>query len=78
MDELVECHSGSEYAERPTSLYWQGERLEVSEVINRWRTPDGIVFRVNTITDQQFELFYNEGFDEWRITLIYETNKEKP
>jgi hypothetical protein len=52
MDELVECHSGSEYAERPTSLYWQGERLEVSEVINRWRTPDGIVFRVNTITDQ--------------------------
>lgn len=64
---LVECHSGHTYADRPTALYWQGDRLEVVEIEARWRIPGGRKFRVRTETGQRFELFYGEMFDEWRI-----------
>ena len=29
MTELVECHSGFSYAEKPVALTWEGQRLEV-------------------------------------------------
>jgi hypothetical protein len=70
MPDLVECHSGSEYGERPTALHWNGQRLEVAEVEARWRIPGGKKFRVRTSDGQVFELLYVELFDEWRIHLI--------
>jgi hypothetical protein len=69
MAEIVECHSGSEYAERPTALWWNGQRLEVVEVEARWRIPGGKKFRVRTRDGQVFELLYVELYDEWRIHL---------
>jgi hypothetical protein len=67
-EELVECHSGYEYAQRPTALRWQGERLEVEAVEAEWRIPGGRRFRVRTRNGLVFELFYGELYDEWRIT----------
>ncbi|MGD2158528.1 MAG: hypothetical protein PVG14_20005 [Anaerolineales bacterium] len=67
MNEIVECHSGHEYAERPTAIYWRGERLEIEQILSRWRIPGGKRFRVRTKDDQVFELFYGELYDEWRI-----------
>jgi hypothetical protein len=66
----VECHSGYEYAERPTALRWEGERLEVEEIIDRWRIPGAHCFRVRTSDGQVFELFYGELYDEWRVNKI--------
>lgn len=63
----VECRSDSEYAERPIALYWQGQRLPVSEILARWRTPEGKYFRVRTEDLQIFELFYAERLGEWQI-----------
>ncbi|GAB4473087.1 MAG: hypothetical protein Kow0088_08140 [Anaerolineales bacterium] len=65
--EIVECHSEYEYAERPLALWWQGQRLEIQEILDQWRVPGGKGFRVKTKDDQIFELFYGELFDEWRI-----------
>lgn len=67
MIELVECHSGYEYAERPTALWWQGQRLEVAEVEERWRIPGGKCFRVRTAEGLVFNLTYVELYDEWRV-----------
>jgi hypothetical protein len=64
---LVECYSGSEYAERPVALYWEGERLEIEEMIDRQRTPQGINFRVRTVNGSYFELFYDQFDDQWTI-----------
>jgi hypothetical protein len=66
-DELVECHSGYTYAERPVALRWQGWRLEVEAVEAEWRIPGGKRFLVRTRDGQQFELFYGEMYDEWRV-----------
>jgi uncharacterized protein YndB with AHSA1/START domain len=67
MSALVECHSGIEYAERPTALWWSGERLEVVAVEAEWRTPEGKRFRVRTRDGQVFVLVYLELRDEWRV-----------
>jgi hypothetical protein len=63
----VECHSGYEYAERPLALNWQGQRLEVREILSRWRSPGIKGFRVRTDDDRIFELLYVEAEDQWQI-----------
>jgi hypothetical protein len=63
----VECHSGFEYAERPTALHWSGARLEVEAIEAQWRIPGGRKFRVRTTDGQVFELLYVELYDEWRV-----------
>jgi hypothetical protein len=65
--EPVLCHSGFEYAERPVALYWEGQHLEICEILGRWRTQGGKRFRVLTRDDQIFELFYDESSKIWRI-----------
>lgn len=68
--DLVECRSDSEYAERPLSLMWEGQRLEIAEIISRWRGPAEKGFRVQTADKQIFELIYREFPDEWNIQII--------
>jgi len=66
----VECHSGYEYAERPTALVLDGQRFEIDVVEDRWRIPGGKCFRVKLTDGRRFELFYGELYDEWRINPI--------
>jgi hypothetical protein len=77
MTEIVECHSGSTYAERPTALAWQGEHLFIAEILSQGRTPHLKWFRVRTTDKQTFELSYadqaadeNLSDHEWKINQI--------
>jgi hypothetical protein len=70
MVESVECRSNSEYAERPLSLTWEGQRLEIAEILSRWRGPAEKGFRVQTTNGQVFELTYLEIHDEWRVGIV--------
>lgn len=67
LNDLVECHSGFEYAERPIALHWQGQRLEIIKIEAQWRTPEGRRFRVLTVAERRFELFYSEVYNQWKI-----------
>ncbi len=67
MADWVECHSSSEYAERPRALQWQGQRFEVRQILERWREPGRKCFRVQTADHQIFELYYLEDLDAWLI-----------
>ncbi len=64
---LVECRSDTEYAERPVALYWQEQRLEIVDILSRWRTPEGKRFRVRTADGQLFELNYDQVENLWEI-----------
>lgn len=66
----VECHSGGAYADRPTALHWEGRRLEIVEIMLRWRTPQGPAFRVRVQDDQIFVLAYDEASDGWQIQPV--------
>ena len=67
MNGFVECHSGYEYGEKPLALYWLGQRLEITQILARWRIPNGKCFLVRTNDEQIFELFYDEHHDQWNI-----------
>lgn len=67
MSALVECHSGYTYGERPLALHWEGRRLEVRQVLARWRTPQGPCFRVRLEDDRCFDLSYQEASDQWKV-----------
>jgi hypothetical protein len=64
---LVECHSGTEYADRPKAFNWQGQRLEIADILGQWRTPNEKSFRIRTIDGQAFELTYREIPDDWQV-----------
>lgn len=68
MSEPVECRSESEYAERPTALYWQGERVEIVEILGRWRTPEGVRFLARGEGERVFELFFSYLDNQWQIS----------
>lgn len=65
--ETVECRSDSDYADRPLALTWQGQRLEIAEVLASWRGPGEKGFRVKTVDGQAFEVAYRQVPDEWHI-----------
>ena len=70
MSELVECHSGFTYAEKPVALTWEGRRLEILAITAQWRSPEARHFRVRTASGQEFELSYREAANEWQITQL--------
>ena len=70
MNELVECHSGFTYAEKPVAFTWEGRRLEILAISAQWRSPQGRHFRVRTGNGQEFELSYREADNEWQITQL--------
>jgi hypothetical protein len=64
---LVECHSDYQYAEKPTALHWEGQRIEILAIEAEWRTPEGRFFKVLCREERRFELFYSETKDDWTI-----------
>jgi hypothetical protein len=68
--ETVECRSDTQYAERPLSLTWQGQRHEIAEIFARWHGPGERGFRVKTVNGQAFELTYQELSDDWHVQPI--------
>jgi hypothetical protein len=72
MTDIVECHSGFVYAERPVALTWDGQRLEVDSLLAAWRTPGERRFRVRTRNQIIFELAYSEAGNEWQIQPVQE------
>jgi len=67
MGQIVECHSGFTYADRPLALTWEGQRLEIAQILAGWRTPEKNRFRVRTTDGREFELAYSQVTDEWQI-----------
>ena len=63
----VLCYSGSRYAERPLFVEWDGALLEVHTILDRWRSPEGLGFRVIANDEQLFELEYDDCTHLWQV-----------
>jgi len=63
----VEAYAGASYPERPTAVWWQGQRLDVTQVLRSWRTPDGLHFLVEIERIGRVELIYHYQDDGWKI-----------
>lgn len=67
MPELVECLSSPSYPGEPVALTWEGKRHVVDAILDRWRSPHAISFRVRTTDGLVFELAYDIAADGWRV-----------
>jgi hypothetical protein len=67
--DTVECRASDSYPGTPIALMWEGVRREIDLILDRWRNPDGLGFRVRTTDSLTFELFYDINADAWRVTL---------
>jgi len=70
----VECHSGYKADEYPTCFYWNGEKFEIIEIIDRWyqadRDPEWPVsnyFKVNTTSGASYIIKHDLDHDEWYL-----------
>jgi hypothetical protein len=72
MTEAVECLASASYPGDPIAVTWQGQRHEVEAILDRWRGPQELGFRVRTREldglGAVFELIYDGSADDWRIT----------
>ena len=64
----VWCRAESRYAERPLAFLWQGQRVEVTQILAQWREPAGLGFRVLANNGGLYELRYNEATQTWTLT----------
>jgi hypothetical protein len=67
MGELVECHSGFAYEDRPVALTWEGQRLEIVRILDEWRTPYGKRYYVRTNDGREFKLAYSLATVVWQV-----------
>jgi len=72
----VECYSGFKANERPVAFSYQGERREITEIVDRWYegSPDSSgpvidYFKVRTADGNVFFLRYQSGSDAWSLRL---------
>lgn len=61
----VECRSGYAYIDRPAAIHWEKNRLEIARILQRWRTPSGWKFLIQTTNEQIFEISYDVSLDSW-------------
>jgi hypothetical protein len=63
----VECYAGYRADERPLRFQLAGTVLEVSEVQDRWHSPEAIYFRVLASDSNVYILRHDESQDEWSL-----------
>jgi hypothetical protein len=70
----VECYSGHKANERPDAFTYQGRRMEVEEIVDRWYEggvdpgrPTTNYFTVKTTDGDIIILRYLSLFDAWSI-----------
>ena len=68
--ERVICRSDHDYLGYPLAFYWQGQRLEVSQLLVENHTPTGYTFRVRTGESDIFELSYEPSTDQWSVSHL--------
>lgn len=68
--DVVRCHSGYTYAQRPVSFAYSGRDYAIENIVAENRFPDGKQFLVQTGDGKLFELIYNEVNDHWQVRIF--------
>ncbi|MBW1991080.1 MAG: hypothetical protein JRI59_02945 [Deltaproteobacteria bacterium] len=68
MNQKVETYSGGRLHERPRRFLWQGQWLQVEEVLDRWQTPEYLGFTVKAQDGRVYQLRYRHQQDAWEIS----------
>jgi hypothetical protein len=67
MGDKVECRSDHAYPGYPVAFYWQGLRLEVTEIVSEEQHPRGYTFLARNENLGIFELNFDIDSDQWSV-----------
>jgi hypothetical protein len=65
----VSTYSGHRLHERPLRFLWEGQWLEVQEILEQGYGPDSLFFKVTAGDGRAYWLQYQEGSDSWEIKV---------
>jgi len=63
----VQCLAGSRANERPIALLLDETVIEIHSILQSWREPDYLYFRVKTKDGRVYELRHHEYEDLWEV-----------
>jgi hypothetical protein len=63
----VRCWASSRADERPLSFLVDDDEIEVRTILESWREPDYLYFRVETRDGQVYCLRHDEYEDSWHV-----------
>ena len=64
----VRCLSGYRANERPLSFLAEESEIEVSSVLESWREPDYLYFKIETRDGRVYDLRHDEYEDLWQVS----------
>ena len=67
MEITVECTAGHRGEETPLALAFDGRRVEVAEVLDRWLAPDHRYFKVAGSDGALYILRHDAARGTWRV-----------
>ncbi|GBL19613.1 hypothetical protein EMGBS3_13190 [Anaerolineaceae bacterium] len=66
----VHCAGGVDYPQQPRVFEWLGTRYSVAQVLQEWRLPDSVGYRVSTADGAQYELVYRPAREVWEVHAL--------
>ena len=66
----VECYAGHRGEESPQRFYLREKPIDVSEIIDRWLSPDHRYFKVRGEDDGIYILRHDTESGEWELTMF--------
>ena len=66
----VECYAGYQAEQTPQRFYMGERKIEVSEVLDCWISPDHKYFKVRGDDHGIYILRYDTHKDQWELTLF--------
>lgn len=66
----VECHAGHRGEEEPRAFTLGQTRFPVTEILDRWISPDHRHFKVRVEDGRAFVLRYDVPSDEWELAAL--------
>jgi hypothetical protein len=74
----VLCYEGYAPGETPRAFYLGDRRLEVSEILDRWRGEDHDYFKLVASDGNRYILRRDRAREEWEITLFTREPPPRP
>ena len=75
MNVTVECYAGYRGEETPRRI-WMGKRkIQVTEVLDRWLSPDHRYFKIRGDDDSIYILRHDPDLWRWELTFFQKDNR---
>lgn len=66
----MHCAGGVDYPQQPRVFEWLGTHYSVAQVLQEWRLPDSVGYRVSTANGAQYELVYRPAREVWEVHAL--------